>query len=145
MATAEFMRRIAAAAARETLPRFRASGAVANKLEGGFDPVTEADREAERAIRALIGAEFPDDGILGEEHGLAAAIINVASVEQAGFPRRAGGALRFIAGIGTQAFLARADALARRFGAPFHIDIAADDAARLLSDAESRNHQGETE
>jgi histidinol phosphatase-like enzyme (inositol monophosphatase family) len=69
MATAEFMRRIAAAAARETLPRFRASGAVANKLEGGFDPVTEADREAERAIRALIGAEFPDDGILGEEHG----------------------------------------------------------------------------
>ncbi|HEV2502014.1 MAG TPA: histidinol-phosphatase [Mesorhizobium sp.] len=63
------MRRIAGAAAAETLPRFRSQGAVVNKLSGGFDPVTEADREAERAIRALIGAEFPDHGILGEEHG----------------------------------------------------------------------------
>lgn len=63
------MRRVAAAAAAETLPRFRASGTVSNKLAGGFDPVTEADREAERAIRATIGAEYPDHGILGEEHG----------------------------------------------------------------------------
>ncbi|MGO4840562.1 histidinol-phosphatase, partial [Rhizobiaceae sp. 2RAB30] len=44
----EFMRRIAAAAAAETLPRFRQQGAVTNKLASGFDPVTEADREAER-------------------------------------------------------------------------------------------------
>lgn len=65
----DFMRRIASAAAAETLPRFRSQGAVVNKLAGGFDPVTEADREAERAIRALIGEEFPDHGILGEEHG----------------------------------------------------------------------------
>ncbi|WP_442920875.1 histidinol-phosphatase [Mesorhizobium sp. CCNWLW176] len=64
------MRRIAEAAAAETLPRFRQQGAVSNKLSGGFDPVTEADREAERAIRALINAEFPDHGILGEEHGI---------------------------------------------------------------------------
>jgi histidinol phosphatase-like enzyme (inositol monophosphatase family) len=69
MTTAAFMRRIAAAAAAETLPRFRQSGAISNKLAGGFDPVTEADREAERAIRALIGAEYPGHGILGEEHG----------------------------------------------------------------------------
>ncbi|HTV71172.1 MAG TPA: histidinol-phosphatase [Rhizobiaceae bacterium] len=68
--TAEFMRRIAAAAAAETLPRFRSEGAVTNKLSAGFDPVTEADREAERAIRAVINAEFPDHGILGEEHGV---------------------------------------------------------------------------
>ena len=40
-----------------------------NKEKGSFDPVTEADREAERAIRALIAAEYPDHGILGEEHG----------------------------------------------------------------------------
>ncbi len=66
---AEFLRRIAAAAAGESLPRFRQAGAVTNKLAGGFDPVTEADREAERAIRALIEAEYPLDGILGEEHG----------------------------------------------------------------------------
>lgn len=69
MISAAFMRRIAAAAAAETLPRFRQSGAVANKLAGGFDPVTEADREAERAIRTLITAEYPDHGIFGEEHG----------------------------------------------------------------------------
>jgi len=68
--TVDFMRRVAAAAAAETLPRFRRQNAIANKLAGGFDPVTEADREAERAIRALINAEFPDHGILGEEHGL---------------------------------------------------------------------------
>ncbi|RUZ82504.1 histidinol-phosphatase, partial [Mesorhizobium sp. M7A.F.Ca.CA.001.14.1.1] len=65
----DFMRRIAQVAAAETLPRFRAQGAVANKEQGSFDPVTEADREAERAIRALISAEYPDHGILGEEHG----------------------------------------------------------------------------
>jgi histidinol phosphatase-like enzyme (inositol monophosphatase family) len=32
-------------------------------------PVTEADRAAERAARAWIEARFPNDGILGEEHG----------------------------------------------------------------------------
>jgi histidinol phosphatase-like enzyme (inositol monophosphatase family) len=65
----DFMRRIAYAAAAETLPRFRSQGAVVNKEAGSFDPVTEADREAERVIRALISAEYPDHGILGEEHG----------------------------------------------------------------------------
>jgi histidinol phosphatase-like enzyme (inositol monophosphatase family) len=65
----DFLRRIAQAAAAETLPRFRSRAAVANKLSSGFDPVTEADRQAELAIRALIEAEFPDHGILGEEHG----------------------------------------------------------------------------
>mgnify|MGYP000874901797 CR=1 FL=1 len=65
----DFMRRIARAAAAETLPRFRSAATVANKEAAGFDPVTEADRQAELAIRALISAEFPDHGILGEEHG----------------------------------------------------------------------------
>jgi len=32
-------------------------------------PVTIADREVETAIRAILDAERPDDGILGEEHG----------------------------------------------------------------------------
>ena len=31
------------------------------------DPVSDADREAERTIRELLAAERPDDGILGEE------------------------------------------------------------------------------
>ncbi|MEK9661654.1 MAG: histidinol-phosphatase [Alphaproteobacteria bacterium] len=32
-------------------------------------PVTRADREAEAAMRTILEAERPDDGILGEEHG----------------------------------------------------------------------------
>ena len=34
-------------------------------------PVTIADREAEAAMRTLIEMRFPNDGILGEEHGTA--------------------------------------------------------------------------
>jgi myo-inositol-1(or 4)-monophosphatase len=50
----------------EILPRFRAV-AVETKSDGS--PVTEADRAAERAIRARLRAAFPDFGILGEEFG----------------------------------------------------------------------------
>jgi len=55
------------AAARETLPRFRTTLSVDNKLADGFDPVTEADRQAEIAIRDLIAARFPSHGLIGEE------------------------------------------------------------------------------
>ena len=65
----DFFFRLADAAKAETLPRFRTGIAVANKLDGGYDPVTEGDQAAETAIRALITNEFPDHGILGEEHG----------------------------------------------------------------------------
>ncbi|MGH6762411.1 MAG: histidinol-phosphatase [Phyllobacterium sp.] len=64
-----FLLRLAQAAAAQTLPRFRTVYDVDNKYQVGFDPVTEADREAERAIRDLIKSEFPDHGILGEEFG----------------------------------------------------------------------------
>lgn len=63
-----FFDRLADAARQQTLPRFRVGTAVTNKLEGGFDPVTEADQAAELAIRELIISTFPDHGILGEEH-----------------------------------------------------------------------------
>lgn len=57
-----------------TLPRFRKSIAVANKdTGGGFDPVTEGDKAAEKAIRAAIRKRYPSHGILGEEfaaHGV---------------------------------------------------------------------------
>ncbi len=65
----EFLFALAAAAERETLPRFRQNGWVENKLSAGFDPVTEADQAAELVVRRLIEKEFPDHGILGEEHG----------------------------------------------------------------------------
>jgi len=57
------------AAARETLRRFRQNTSITNKLQSGFDPVTEADRDAETAIRAVLQDAFPDHGIVGEEHG----------------------------------------------------------------------------
>jgi histidinol phosphatase-like enzyme (inositol monophosphatase family) len=34
-----------------------------------LSPVTIADREAESALRQLIGATYPEHGIIGEEHG----------------------------------------------------------------------------
>ena len=46
---------------------FRQTIAVDDKSDAS--PVTIADREAEQAMRALIEARFPADGILGEEFG----------------------------------------------------------------------------
>jgi myo-inositol-1(or 4)-monophosphatase len=65
---ATFARELAAAARRETLPGCSSGLAgVENKLAGGFDPVTEYDRNSEAAIRRLIETRFPDHGIAGEE------------------------------------------------------------------------------
>lgn len=55
------------AASRITLQHFRAGVSVDNKEADGFDPVTVADREAERAMRAVIERTYPDHGIRGEE------------------------------------------------------------------------------
>lgn len=65
----DFLDQLANAAASQTLPLFRSKLDVDNKYKTGFDPVTEADRAAERAIRALINEHFPSHGILGEEYG----------------------------------------------------------------------------
>ena len=53
------------------LPFFRADGGLhADSKDGaGFDPVTEGDRAAERAMRDILARERPEDGILGEEFG----------------------------------------------------------------------------
>lgn len=53
-------------ARRETLSRFRD---VAVETKGDGSPVTEADRAAERAIRAALAEAFPDVPVLGEELG----------------------------------------------------------------------------
>lgn len=63
----EFAGRLADAARAQTLARWETGCPSENKGVGSFDPVTEADREAERAMRALIEAEFPEHGISGEE------------------------------------------------------------------------------
>ncbi|HTM76879.1 MAG TPA: histidinol-phosphatase [Devosia sp.] len=59
----------AVAAAEKTLPLFRTPMAIDNKLTTGFDPVTEADRGAETAIRTVIARNFPDHAVIGEEWG----------------------------------------------------------------------------
>lgn len=63
-----FARDVASRARRETVARFNQSMLVENKSdEVSFDPVTEADRAAEQAMRSLIAERFPDHGITGEE------------------------------------------------------------------------------
>jgi myo-inositol-1(or 4)-monophosphatase len=39
------------------------------EAKGDASPVTEADRAAERSIRALLAARFPGHGVIGEEYG----------------------------------------------------------------------------
>ncbi len=66
---ADFARALAKISGEAILPLFRAGAAVDNKSSEGFDPVTEADRAAEQAVRRMIEARFPDHGITGEEFG----------------------------------------------------------------------------
>lgn len=65
-----FAQRLADAARRQTLPRFRQNAAVFNKAGPWFDPVTDADREGERVQRDMIEGLYPDHGIVGEEFGV---------------------------------------------------------------------------
>jgi histidinol phosphatase-like enzyme (inositol monophosphatase family) len=59
-----------AVSAQAILPLFRVENGLVDKgPDGFFDPVTEADKGAEAAIRKLISARFPDHGFIGEEYG----------------------------------------------------------------------------
>lgn len=61
---------LADAAGRAILPHFRTAAlAVEDKGSHGFDPVTAADRAAERAMRDVLAQRRPRDAILGEEFG----------------------------------------------------------------------------
>ena len=51
------------------LVRFRNRYGLAVERKGVQDQVTAVDHEIEAAIRARLGALFPDDGVLGEEAG----------------------------------------------------------------------------
>ncbi len=65
----DFARQLASAAADVILPQFRRNIAIEVKQAKDWDPVTEGDRAAERAIRSLIESHFPTHGIIGEEYG----------------------------------------------------------------------------
>lgn len=70
---AAFAHALAEAARAQSLPRWIQGCRATDKAQGGeFDPVTAADVEAERAMRALIEARFPDHGVQGEEQGSSA-------------------------------------------------------------------------
>ncbi len=61
---------LADAARPATLAHFRKPALRAeNKSATGFDPVTNADRAAESAMRDILARKRPMDGILGEEFG----------------------------------------------------------------------------
>lgn len=59
--------RLADAAGAVIRPLFR--GRFAHDSKADTSPVTEADRAAEAAIRAILDAECPNDAIIGEEFG----------------------------------------------------------------------------
>lgn len=61
---------LADAAGRVVLPYFRRRLTVHNKArDGSFDPVTAADRAAERVIGKMLSERVPDHGMVGEEFG----------------------------------------------------------------------------
>ena len=63
----EFAERAARAAGGVLMTYYgRAPEGLASKTSA-TDPVSDADREAERVIRELLSAERPDDGLVGEE------------------------------------------------------------------------------
>jgi histidinol phosphatase-like enzyme (inositol monophosphatase family) len=63
--------KLADAAGAAILPHFRSAAASNphNKAKTGYDPVTEADKASERAMREIISSQRPEDGIEGEEYG----------------------------------------------------------------------------
>ena len=63
-----FANRLADAAASITLANFRQPIKIENKeKDDDFDPVTEADKAAEQAMRSLISSYYPAHTIIGEE------------------------------------------------------------------------------
>ena len=67
---AAFVERLAQVSGEVILPFFRTAIGAEDKSRGGvFDPVTEADRGAEAAMRRLIAQTFPAHGVIGEEYG----------------------------------------------------------------------------
>lgn len=66
-----FAHRLADRAGAEILPHFREPIPVVDKTCGAaaFDPVTAADRDAERALREEVARHYPEHGFIGEELG----------------------------------------------------------------------------
>ncbi len=63
----DFAHHLADLARHHTCRHFRSTLVIDTKDAERFDPVTEADRKAEEAMRTEIQSRFPDHGIQGEE------------------------------------------------------------------------------
>ena len=63
-----FARDLAFRAGELGLTYFRALDSLTIESKGHQDLVSDGDRDVETFIRMAIGAEYPDDGIVGEEH-----------------------------------------------------------------------------
>ncbi|MEP6199888.1 MAG: inositol monophosphatase family protein, partial [Marinomonas sp.] len=63
----QLARRLADAAGEAIVPLFR--GDWEAEVKADHSAVTQADRAAEAAMRAIIEEVRPDDGIIGEEYG----------------------------------------------------------------------------
>ena len=72
---------LAEAARKEILPYWRRPIDVESKMEDhravAESPVTIADRNAEKAMRALIEEKYPDHGIYGEEVRYICAVLHI--------------------------------------------------------------------
>ena len=66
-AESEFAALMAEAAGKEILKYFRRPIDIEDKAD--TSPVTQADKNSERIMRALLKERFPDHGIVGEEYG----------------------------------------------------------------------------
>jgi myo-inositol-1(or 4)-monophosphatase len=67
---ASFAKQLAIASGEVIMPYFRTPLEAINKGEKAkYDPVTEADKAGEAAIRKLINKHYPTHGIIGEEYG----------------------------------------------------------------------------
>lgn len=67
---AAFARETVDTAAARALAFFRDGDALTIDVKGRQDWVSNADRDVETMIRENIGERFPEDGIVGEEHGI---------------------------------------------------------------------------
>ncbi|MEL6921976.1 MAG: inositol monophosphatase family protein [Pseudomonadota bacterium] len=65
----DFAKDIAAKAAAFAHAKFKVLDELTIESKGHHDLVSEADRDTETLIRNAIGNTYPDDGIVGEEHG----------------------------------------------------------------------------
>jgi myo-inositol-1(or 4)-monophosphatase len=68
-ALTQFALSLADASAKVILPQFRKNIMIDVKAGEVWDPVTDADRSAERLIREMIEKTYPEHAIIGEEYG----------------------------------------------------------------------------